>query len=429
MDLLQALAAARRLLVVDPCEQCERLLPRLQDSGWQVQSCGLELAGELACDVGLVRLRRSHLQQPERLKQLISQSGTEWIAVLSAETLALAEAPGFIGEWFFDYHTLPFDLERVSIALGRAFGMARLRGKVATGEIDRPHELLGSSRSITELRHLLARLAPVDAPVLILGESGSGRELAARILHRLSPRASGPLLAASCSALDEKELFGDEHYSGLIEQADGGTLLLGEVGELAHRAQARLLRTLQEARVERGGRVTPVNVRLLATSRVDLESELASGALREDFYYLLAALQARTTPLRERRDDIASLAGYFTRRYAAEVGRRPRSFSDGAIRALADHDWPGNVRELATRVRRATVLSEQRQVEAEDLGLASGAGSGGPFGSLEDYVHRAERQALHDVLLRYTGNMTQAARVLGISRPTFYRLLHKHQMR
>jgi DNA-binding NtrC family response regulator len=421
-------ATPRRLLVVDPCVECQRLLPQLQAGGWQVHNCRLADAQDHVCDVGLVRLAAEHLDNPQSLKRLISLSGTEWIAVLNPETLQLPDVGNFIGEWFFDYHTLPFDLERVGVALGRAFGMARLRGKVAAGESGQ-HELLGNSRSVAELRHLLAKLAPLDAPVLIRGESGSGKELLAHTLHRLSPRAGAALVCAGCGALDEQELFGGEGTPGLIEQTDGGTLVLDEVAELPLRLQARLLRVLQDMRVERGGQVVPLNVRVLATSRCDLEAAVARGAFREDLYYLLSPLQVRTTPLRERREDISCLAGYFARRYALEVGRRPRSFSDQAIRALVDHDWPGNVRELATRVRRGTLLTEQRQIDAADLGLLAGEGAEGLFSSLADYVCRAERQALHDVLLRHAGNMSHAAKVLGISRPTFYRLLHKHQMR
>jgi len=421
-------ATPRRLLVVDPCVECERLLPQLRAGGWQVQSCSLVDAQDQTCDVGLVRLAPEHLDHPQYLKRLISVSGTEWIAVLSPETLQMPDAGNFIGEWFFDYHTLPFDLDRVGVALGRAFGMARLRGKVAAGDTGQ-HELLGNSRSVAELRHLLAKLAPLSTPVLIRGESGSGKELVAHTLHRLSLRAGGVLIYVCSGVLDEQELFGWERTPGLIEQADGGTLVFDEVAELPLRLQARLLRVLQEMRVERGGQAVPLNVRVLATSRFDLEAAVESGAFREDLYYLLSALQVRTTPLRERREDISCLAGYFARRYAVEVGRRPRSFSDQAIRALADHDWPGNVRELATRVRRGTVLTEQRQIDAGDLGLVAGEGAEDVCSSLADYIRRAERQALHDVLLRHAGNMSHAAKVLGISRPTFYRLLHKHQLR
>ncbi|MEK1907914.1 MAG: sigma 54-interacting transcriptional regulator, partial [Pseudomonas sp.] len=213
--MLQAVAAApRRLLVVDPCHECERLLPCLQASGWMVHSCGLEEVGEVRCDVGLIRLRAPHLERPETLKKLISQSGTEWIAVLGSEALQQPEVDNFIGEWFFDYHTLPFDVDRVSVALGRAFGMARLRGKGSDVGDEHPHELLGSSRSIRELCRLLSKLAPTEAPVLIRGESGTGKELVAHTLHRLSRRAGEPFVAVNCGATPEhliqSEIFGHE---------------------------------------------------------------------------------------------------------------------------------------------------------------------------------------------------------------------------
>ncbi|PYC22547.1 Fis family transcriptional regulator [Aquipseudomonas alcaligenes] len=443
--MLQALAATpRRLLVVDPCDECEKLLPRLQASGWMVHSCGLADAAEASCDVGLIRLRPPHLERPESLKELISQSGTEWIAVLSQDALRQPEVGNFIGEWFFDFHTLPFDLERVSIALGRAFGMARLRGKVSKGSDEHDHELLGNSRSMRELRRLLGKLAPTEAPVLIRGESGTGKELVAHTLHRLSRRASAPFVAVNCGAIPEhliqSEMFGHEKGAftgahqrkiGRIESADGGTLFLDEIGDLPLELQANLLRFLQEMQIERVGSSKPisVNVRVLTATHIDLEAAIRQGRFREDLYYRLNVLQVQTTPLRERSVDIRCLAEYFARRYAVEIGRRPRNLSEEALQALLEHPWPGNVRELANRMRRGMVLAEGRQIEACDLGLESPAAGGSLLGTLDEYICRAEQQALNDVLTRHADNMSQAARALGISRPTFYRLLHKHQMR
>ncbi|MBB2496216.1 sigma-54 dependent transcriptional regulator [Aquipseudomonas ullengensis] len=443
--MLQAVAAApRRLLVVDPCHECERLLPCLQASGWMVHSCGLEEVGEVLCDVGLIRLRAPHLERPETLKQLISQSGTEWIAVLSSEALQQPEIGNFIGEWFFDYHTLPFDVDRVSVALGRAFGMARLRGKGSDVGDEHPHELLGSSRSIRELCRLLSKLAPTEAPVLIRGESGTGKELVAHTLHRLSRRAGEPFVAVNCGAIPEhliqSEMFGHEKGAftgahqrkiGRIESADGGTLFLDEIGDLPLELQANLLRFLQEMQIERVGSSKPisVNVRVLAATHIDLEAAIRQGRFREDLYYRLNVLQVQTTPLCERTVDIRCLAEYFARRYAVEIGRRPRSFSERAVRAMIEHPWPGNVRELANRVRRGMVLAEGRQIEAADLGMEVSEVAIPLLGTLDDYICRAEQQALSDVLLHYSKNMSQAARVLGVSRPTFYRLLHKHRIR
>lgn len=442
--MLQALAATpRRLLVVDPCDECAKLLPRLQASGWMVRCCGLADAAETSCDVGLIRLRPPHLERLESLKELISQSGTEWIAVLNKDALRQPEIGNFIGEWFFDFHTLPFDLERVNIALGRALGMARLRGKVSKGSDEHDHELLGDSRCMRELRRLLSKLAPTEAPVLIRGESGTGKELVAHTLHRLSRRAHGPLVAVNCGAVPEhliqSEMFGHEKGAftgahqrkiGRIEAADGGTLFLDEIGDLPLELQANLLRFLQEMQIERVGshKAIAVNVRVLAATHVDLEEAVRQGRFREDLYYRLNVLQVQTTPLREHVEDIPCLVEFFTRRYATEIGRRPRNLSTDALQTMLGHGWPGNVRELANRVRRGMALAEGRQIEAIDMGL-NGMTQLAKLGSMDEYIERAERQALNDALLHYPRNLSQAARSLGISRPTLYRMLHKHHLR
>ncbi|MBV7481089.1 sigma-54 dependent transcriptional regulator [Pseudomonas sp. PDM31] len=436
--------ALRRLLVVDPCDDCYRLLPGLRSVGWDVDSCSLENAADRSCDVGLIRLQPYHLERPDAVKELISRSGTEWIAVLNQEVLRLQNVGDFVCEWFFDFHTLPFDVARVQVTLGRAYGMARLRGQ-GTVHVDQPeHELLGDSKPIRELRKLLSKLAPTESPVLIRGESGTGKELVARTLHRQSQRHSKPFVAINCGAIPEhliqSELFGHEKGAftgahqrkvGRIEAAHGGTLFLDEIGDLPLELQANLLRFLQEKHIERvgGSQPIPVDVRVLAATHVDLESAIQKRRFREDLYYRLNVLQVVTAPLRERHGDLLVLANHFSHFYSHETGRRPRSFSEDALIAMGKHDWPGNVRELANRVRRGLVLAEGRQIEARDLGLISQQAITAPMGTLEDYKTRAERQALCDVLSRHSDNLSVAAKVLGVSRPTFYRLLHKHQIR
>ncbi|MCI0998206.1 sigma 54-interacting transcriptional regulator, partial [Pseudomonas corrugata] len=207
-------STSRRLLVVDPCDDCHRLLPGLRSIGWEVESCSLEHAGVRTCDVGLLRLQPFHLERPEAVKELISRSGTEWIAVLNQEVLRLKNVGDFVCEWFFDFHTLPFDVSRVQVTLGRAFGMARLRGQGSVHVQLPEHELLGDSRPIRELRKLLSKLAPTESPVLIRGESGTGKELVARTLHSQSLRRNKPFIAINCGAIPEhliqSELFGHE---------------------------------------------------------------------------------------------------------------------------------------------------------------------------------------------------------------------------
>ncbi|NMY36468.1 MULTISPECIES: sigma-54 dependent transcriptional regulator [Pseudomonas] len=439
-----ALSASRRLLVVDPCDDCHQIVPGLRNIGWDVDSCNLDAVIDRSCDVGLIRLQPFHLERPEAVKDMISRSGTEWIAVLSPDTLQMKTVGDFVCEWFFDFHTLPFDVSRVQVTLGRAFGMARLRGRSTDPIESAGHELLGESRAIRDLRKLLGKLAPTESPVLIRGESGTGKELVARTLHRQSQRHARPFVAINCGAIPEhliqSELFGHEKGAftgahqrkvGRIEAAHGGTLFLDEIGDLPLELQANLLRFLQEKHIERvgGSQPIPVDVRVLAATHVDLEAAIINGRFREDLYYRLNVLQVLTAPLRERHGDMAMLANHFARFYSQETGRRPRTFSEQALVAMGNHDWPGNVRELANRVRRGLVLAEGRQIEPCDLGLETRQAPSLTMGTLEDYKDRAERQALCDVLQRHSNNLSLAAKVLGVSRPTFYRLLHKHQIR
>jgi DNA-binding NtrC family response regulator len=434
----------RRLLIVDPCDDCHQLIPVLRAAGWDVDSSTVEAAVSRSCDVGLIRLMPYHFEHPEVVKDLITRSHTEWIAVLSPDDLRREKIGDFVCEWFFDFHTLPFDVARMQVTLGRAYGMARLRAQGAAYVSGPEHEMLGESRPIRELRRLLSKLAPTESPVLIRGESGTGKELVARTLHSQSHRRSKPFVAINCATTPEHllqgELFGYEKGAfeganelkiGSIEAADGGTLFLDEIGDLSMELQANLLRFLQDKQVERvGGReAIAVDVRVLAATHIDLESAIRKKRFREDLYYRLNVLQVGTAPLRERHGDLALLANHFAHFYSQETGRRVRNFSQDALVAMGKHDWPGNVRELANRVRRGLVLAEGRQIEAADLGLLGEEDIVSTMGTLDDYKSRAERQALCDVLTRHSDNLSVAAKVLGISRPTFYRLLHKHQIR
>ena len=437
-------AQTRSLLIVDPSDDCHQLIPVLQAAGWAVDSNTLEAALNQRCDVGLIRLMPEHFEHPEVVKELITRSNTQWIAVLAPNDLRREKIGDFVCEWFFDFHTLPFDVARMQVTLGRAYGMARLRAQGANQVSSGDHEMLGESRPIRELRRLLGKLAPTESPVLIRGERGTGKELVARTLHMQSQRRNKPFVAVNCGAIAEHllhtELFGYEKGAfngalerkiGRIEAANGGTLFLDDIGDLPMETQAHLLRLLQDRHIERfgGSEAIPVDVRVLAATHVDLETAIRKKRFREDLYYRLNVLQVGTAPLRERHGDLAMLANHFAHFYSQETGRRARNFSQDALIAMGKHDWPGNVRELANRVRRGLVLAEGRQIEAADLGLLGEEDIASSMGTLDDYKSRAERQALCDVLTRHSDNLSVAAKVLGISRPTFYRLLHKHQIR
>ncbi len=445
----------RRLLVVDPCDDCRRLLPGLREAGWAVDSCALETARERACDVGLLRLRPLHLERPETVKDLISRSGTEWIAVLSPDTLPVNGVGDFVCEWFFDFHTLPFDMARVQVTLGRAFGMARLRGRgTVPGDAEGEHELLGESLAVRDLRRLLAKLAPTDSPVLIRGESGTGKELVARTLHRQSRRADRPFVAINCGAIPEhliqSELFGHEKGAftgahqrkvGRIEAADGGTLFLDEIGDLPPSIQVKLLRVLQEREVVRLGsrRPIPIDVRLVAATNVDLADAVVAGHFREDLFYRLHVATIQLPPLRERRGDILPLAEYFIVEHCRRLGYTSASLSPEAERKLLGHSWAGNIRELENAIHHALLVCRNRLIQPADLHLIdmrarqepnglrrapeSAAGSAleaalqalfeenreDLYEHIEETVFRAAYRFCH-------GNQLQTGRLLGISR-------------
>jgi DNA-binding NtrC family response regulator len=424
-------SAPRRLLLVDPCDHCRLILPHLEDAGWSVSSQSLDQALAASYDIGLLRLRAEHLERPEGVKHLIRRSGTEWIALIDPSNPSNPSEPDldeFIGEWFFDALALPVDLPRLQGLLGRAFGIARLRG-IGNRRGDQ-NELLGQSRPLRDLRKQLARLGPSDKPVLIHGESGSGKELVARTLHRMSRRVAGPFVSFNCGVLPEVEtaslLFG---HQGKLASANGGTLFLDAIHELPLGQQERLLACMRGKVLRHAdGEVLPLDVRVLASCREELGELVGQGRFDPGLRQWLEQNRLVLMPLRKRQGDIALLAGYFADLYSLEAGRRPSHFSEEALAAMGRHRWPGNVRELASRVRRGYALAEYGQIEADDLGLQSAPVEGAPLGTLEDYKRRAEYQALCDALAHYSSNLSHAARVLGVSRPTFYRLLHKHQL-
>lgn len=431
----------RRLLVVDNSGELSSLVVNFRQAGWEVTVSTLDEAFKQSAEVGLIHLG-PYRDDFAALRQLVCRHPALWVAVVSPEDLLNSDLGPFIGEWFHDYHTSPLNFDLLQGMLGHALGMAMLRRPVRLGAED--SQLLGNSPVMCELRALLAKLGPAESPVLIRGESGTGKELVAQALHRLSRRASEPFAAINCGAIPEhliqSELFGHEKGAftgahqrkiGRIEAVNGGTLFLDEIGDLPLDLQSNLLRFLQEGHIERVGGSQPikVNVRVLAATHVDLEQAVERGHFRLDLYYRLNVLQVYTCPLRERRADVPELARHFARLYAAEVNRRPRPFSETALWTMCDHDWPGNVRELANRVRRGLVLAEGQLIEAEDLGFARADVALRTDYSLEDYKLKAERQALSDVLLQYSQNLSRAAKALGVSRPTFYRLLNKHGIR
>ena len=382
------------------------------------------------------------------LEPLLRQHpGMEWIGVFDPAALANPLCRELISGHLYDFHTLPADLARLAFSLGHAFGCAALReplgaSHAGAGAID---GLVGASLALVRLRQQIGKMARADAPVLISGESGSGKELTALAIHAGSVRAGGPFVAINCGAIPagliQSELFGHlrgaftgaaRDKAGLIEAAAGGTVFLDEIADLPREMQSSLLRFLQEKTIYRVGatRSTKVDVRVVAASHVELATAVADGAFREDLYYRLAVLPLRVPPLRERKDDVPLLATHFFHHYASDRPARLKGFSRAALQALHAHDWPGNVRELINRTRRALVLAEGRLIVPGDLGLAEAVAPSHPVAmqnpGLGESRVQAERQAIRYSLERAGGNVAQAARELGVSRMTLYRLLGRH---
>jgi DNA-binding NtrC family response regulator len=440
----------RALLSVTLGNTAPLTIPTALSTSWNITAVNhLNAASKVlknqAFSVGLLLINTdSELDLAEIDAFLDAQQSTQWIGVFPAELIKLPAYRGLIVQHLFDFHTWPIDPIRLNHTLGHAFGYAAL---ICTPDVSisrqRDMDLVGNSSAIQQLRMQILKVAQANAPVLIWGESGSGKELTALAIHNHSPRAAEPFIAVNCGAIPasliQSELFGYERGAftgaakekrGLIESAAKGTLFLDEVGDLPLELQANLLRFLQEGTINRVGSSTSieVDVRVIAASHINLEVAVKAGQFREDLLYRLNVLPLTVPSLRERKDDLELLSKHFFKAFSHDKNPRITGFSNRALLAIKAHEWPGNVRELINRIRRAMVMSEGRLITPDDLDLQiPGHLRNGE--ALEEVRIRAERDAIH-VCLRGSGsNVTQAARDLGVSRMTLYRLMEKHGIR
>lgn len=407
---MRAAMEARKVASVFASREDMAISRLLLDAGWhsEVHESAFD-----NCHVGLACLSSGDAAWLTKMHHTVtSHRRIPWIAVVGPELIERDAIREFIALHCIDYQTLPLDGQRMLAALGHAVGMARLVRPQSPSWNGTGCEsmLIGHSPAMKSLRNDLVKIASVDACALITGETGTGKELAARVIHQLSGRRDQPFVAINCVSLPPSlmhaELF-------------GGTIFVDEVGDLQPDLQALLLRFLEEREL------IHVNARVLAATNVDLESAIKHGKFREDLYYRLNVLRVNTPPLREHSEDIEAMALTFLDRCRDDNHTKLRGYTKSALRALRAHSWPGNVRELLNRIRRAIVMCDGPMITPHDLCLDAKEPDQ-PMLNLDAARFEAEKNTLLAALRHTEWNARKSADLVGVSRATFYRLLERH---
>jgi two-component system response regulator HydG len=441
------------LIVDDDRAMCEMLDTALGIRKYETQWCqsadqALEWLGQRDFDVVLTDVRMPGTTGLQLCQQINERRPDIPVVVMTAfgtmETAVAAMRSGA-----YDFITKPVELEMLSLTMARAVERRRLGNQIhlLREQVKRDGgfgELLGESEPMRQLYDQLQRVAPTDASILISGESGTGKELVARSIHQKSPRADKPFVAVNCAALSEtlleSELFGHlpgaftdakSQRKGLFLEAQGGTLLLDEMGDMPMSMQVKLLRALEESRLRPVGsdREIEFDVRVLAATHRDLESAVEDGRFRPDLFYRINVIQLHLPPLRARGADIVRLAMHFVKHYAEKSDKRVTGISDSAAEKMLSYSWPGNVRQLRNVMERAVALTRHDAVTVEDLpekirnyrssDMWIGSDDPTELVSLEEI----ERRYIDHVLKSVDNNRTQAAKILGLDRKTLYRKL------
>ena len=434
------------LLVEDDSSVSHVIVTALKAEGMAVDSCksvterdDLLAGGKydlLITDVGLGEadgistLDAVRVQDPDLPVIVISAQNTLNTAVRASETSA------------FEYFPKPFDLDELVEVVRQA--MKPRSAELAVENIDDESlPLVGRSPAMQDVYRMIARLLRNDLSVLILGESGTGKELVAEAIHTLGHRKAGPFIAVNMAAIPtdliEAELFGHEKgaftgavnsAAGKFEQARGGTLFLDEIGDMPMHAQTRLLRALQSGEISRvGGKgLVKLDVRIIAATNQDFEKLIAAGKFREDLYYRLAEIVIKIPALAERSGDTSLLARHFQKKFADEINPAVKGIAPDALAALEAWKWPGNVRELENRIKRAVIMADGKMIAASDLDLEAAEDEVSDLLNLKAAREAADRAAIIRAISQTDGNISNAAKLLGISRPTLYDLLKQYQL-
>jgi len=461
------LTEAVSVLIVDDDDAFRSLVARrLSRRGYSVQDAptaeaALAMARERHFDVAILDIALPGLDGIQLLEQLRAiDPDTQAIMLTGHATVESAIRAMKLGA--YDYLTKPCELAELELHVQRAYERLRLTRendalRTALRRTEHGIEIVGDSPAIRQVLHMISRVAPTDSPVLIQGESGTGKELVARAIHRASARAKRAMVVINCAALQEtlleSELFGHERGAftsavsskpGLFELANGGTLFIDEVGEMALGLQAKLLRVLEDGTFRRVGSVKEirVNVRIIAATNKDLAAEVAAKRFRDDLYFRLNVITIHVPPLRQRRSDIPLLVKHFLQKDP----RGPRHIEPEAMQKLIEYDWPGNVRELANVIERAKILCDGEVITVHDLPpdiihrrsilvppsspppapATTPHPTDGTSGNGASTLAEIEKAHIVSALERHGWNKAQAARALGISRRRLYRLIEKY---
>ncbi len=432
------------LVVDDERGILEQLGGILRDEGFAVTAVpsgeeALTAVSRELYDLILLDVALPGMDGIEALRQMRSSGQGMPVVMISGHATA-EQAVRALKEGAVDFLEKPLALERVLLTVSNTLAHARLEQQLLVEREEEGPSLTGVSPAIVELRRQIMLAAPTDSRVFITGPNGAGKEVVARQLHHYSRRSAGPFVAVNCAAIPaeliESELFGHlkgaftgavESKRGKFELADGGTLFLDEVGDMSLLTQAKVLRVLQESRFTRlgGAHEVRVDVRVVAATNKNLEDEIGGGRFRQDLLFRLNVIPIRVPSVRERPEDVPLLVQEFMLRFARRVGARPKLVTPGAMEVLKSHSWPGNVREVRNVVERLMIMVAGDEITPAVLDLPAGAVAvtGGAMTTLRQARELFEREYIARVVGSCGGNMSRAARVLGLERSHLYRKL------
>jgi two-component system nitrogen regulation response regulator NtrX len=451
---------ARILVVDDEPAIRDTMRMTLEYDGHEVLAAGsgqeaLAMAERESPDLVFLDIKMPGMDGLEVLSRLRGTNETLPVVIISAHgTAATALEAGRLGAFRFIEKPLTKDYVLDAVREGLELGTLRKENRTLRSALEVRHQLVGESTSLKQAMEQVRRAAPTNATVLILGESGVGKELIARAIHRSSLRARERFIQVNCAAIPEEliesELFGHERGAftgatekqvGKFEMADKGTIFLDEVGDMSAKTQAKVLRVLQEGEVERLGssRTIKVDVRVIAATNKDLEEEIQEGRFREDLYFRLSVIPISVPPLRERLDDIPALVQHFVAQFSRENNRRPARFTPAAIDVLRQARWRGNIRELKNLVERLLIMSDREVIDADDVravarldGRPASAPAGpamstaGAPGTLREFKEWSERAFLVEKLREQDWNISKTAEVIDTPRSNLYKKLEQY---